>query len=144
MRGNSPHKVPVTRKMLPFDDVIECQIIHGTWRTDGQCKFCRGCNWDVACFSLYQNERPLLDHRRGIMFAPWWRHQMEIFSALLDSCTGNSPVIGEFPSQGPVRRSFDVFFDLGLNTPLSKQWWGWWFETPSRSLWRHCNVVGHI
>ena len=20
-----------------------------------------------------------------------------------------------------------------------KQWWGWWFETPSRSLWRHCN-----
>ena len=23
---------------------------------------------------------------------------------------------------------------------LSKQWWGWWFETPSRPLWRHCNV----
>ena len=22
---------------------------------------------------------------------------------------------------------------------LSKQSWGWWFETPSRSLWRHCN-----
>ena len=21
----------------------------------------------------------------------------------------------------------------------SKQWWGWWFETPSRSSWRHCN-----
>ena len=24
---------------------------------------------------------------------------------------------------------------------LSKQWWGWWFETPSRSLWRHCNYI---
>ena len=24
---------------------------------------------------------------------------------------------------------------------LSKQWWGWWFETPSRRLWRHCNVM---
>ena len=22
----------------------------------------------------------------------------------------------------------------------SKQSWGWWFETPSGSLWRHCNV----
>ena len=25
--------------------------------------------------------------------------------------------------------------------PLSKQSWCWWFETPSRSLWRHCNVM---
>ena len=39
-------------------------------------------------------------------------HQMEIFSALLALCTGNSPVTGEFPSQRPVTRSFDVFFDL--------------------------------
>ena len=32
---------------------------------------------------------------------------------------------GEFPAQRPVTRSFDVFFDLRLNKPLSKQWWGW-------------------
>ena len=44
---------------------------------------------------------------------------------------------GEFPTQRPVTRSFDVFFDLRLNKPLSKQSWGWWFETLSRSLWRH-------
>ena len=30
-------------------------------------------------------------------------------------------------------------FDLRLNKRLSKQSWGWWFETPSRPLWRHCN-----
>ena len=41
---------------------------------------------------------------------PWWRHQMETFSALLAICAGNSPVTGEFPSQRPVTRSFDVFF----------------------------------
>ena len=35
---------------------------------------------------------------------------MEIFSALLALCVGNSPVNGEFPSQKPVTRSFDVFF----------------------------------
>ena len=45
---------------------------------------------------------------------------------------------GEFPTQRPVTRSFDVFFDLRLNKRLSKQSWGWWFVTPSRTLWRHC------
>ena len=44
-----------------------------------------------------------------------------------------------FPTQRPVTRSFDVYFDLRLNTRLSKQPWGWWFETLSWSLWRHCN-----
>ena len=61
----------------------------------------------------------------------WWRHQMETFSALLAFCAGNSPVTGEFPSQRPVTRSFDVFFDLRPNKGLIKQWWGWWFQTPS-------------
>ena len=73
----------------------------------------------------------------------WWRHQMETFSALLALCAGNSPVIGEFPSQRPVTRGFDVFFDLCLTKWLSKQSRGWWFDTPSQSLWRHCNVAFH-
>ena len=47
---------------------------------------------------------------------------------------------GVFPTQRPVTRSFGVFFDLLLNKPLSKQQWGWWFETPSWSLWRQCNA----
>ena len=60
-------------------------------------------------------------------------------SALLVLYVGNSPVSGEFPTQRPVTRSFDVFFDLRLNKRLSKQLWGWWFETLSSPLWRHCN-----
>ena len=48
---------------------------------------------------------------------------------------------GEFPTQRPLTRSFDVFFDLRLNKRLSKQPWGWWFETPSQSLWRQRNVA---
>ena len=71
---------------------------------------------------------------------PWWRHQMETFSALLAICAGNSPVTGEFPTQRPVTRTFDVFFDLHLDKQLSKQWEGWWFETPLHPLWRHCNA----
>ena len=68
-----------------------------------------------------------------------WRHQMETFSALLAVCAGNSPVTGEFPAQKPVTRSFDILFGLRLNKRLSQQSWGWWFETPSRPLWRHGN-----
>ena len=65
--------------------------------------------------------------------------QMETFSALLAICAGNSTVTGEFHVQRPVTWSFGVSFDLRPNKRLSKQSWGWCFETPSCSLWRHCN-----
>ena len=36
---------------------------------------------------------------------------------------------------------FDAFFDLRPKKKrLSKQSWGWWFETPSHPLLRHCNA----
>ena len=65
----------------------------------------------------------------------------ESSSALLAICARHSPVTGEVPAHRPVTRSFDVFFDLCLNKRLSKHSWGWWYEKPSRSLWRHCNAV---
>ena len=42
---------------------------------------------------------------------------MKTFSALLALCES-------------------VFFDLHLNKWLNEQPWGWWFETPTWSLWR--------
>ena len=75
---------------------------------------------------------------------PWRCHQMETFSALLALCAGNSPVPGEFLTQRPVTRSFDVFFDQRLNKQLGKQSLGWLFKSPSRSLWRHCNARDDI
>ena len=47
---------------------------------------------------------------------------------------------GEFPTQRPVTRSFDVFFGVRLIKRLSKHSRGWWFETLSHPLWRHRNV----
>ena len=44
---------------------------------------------------------------------------------------------GEFTSDADLW----CFFDLRLNKRLNKQSWGWWFETPSRSLSRHCNAI---
>ena len=70
----------------------------------------------------------------------WFCHQMEIFSAFLAFCAGNSPVTGEFPTQRAGTRSFDVFFNLRFNQQLSQQLRRRWFETSSRPLWRHYNV----
>ena len=95
---------------------------------------------NVKLVGFLDNVFALFTNIRFIEYS-WWRHQMQTFSALLAICAGNSPVPGEFPAQRPVTRSFDVFFDLRLNKRLSKQPWGWWFETASWSLWRHRNVV---
>ena len=64
-----------------------------------------------------------------------WKH----FSRYWPFAWGNSPVTGEFPSRSPMTRRIDVFFDLHPKKRLSKQSRRWWIETPSCSLWRHCN-----
>ena len=69
----------------------------------------------------------------------WWRHQMETSSALLALCEGNSPITVGFPSQRPVTQSFYVDLRLNKNKRFSKSLRRWWFETPSRSLWRYSN-----
>ena len=63
---------------------------------------------------------------------------------------GTGPLCGEFTGHRCILLTeasdagFDVFFDLRLSKRLSKQSWGWWFETPSRSLFRHCNELEWI
>ena len=98
----------------------------------------------ILSSNLLKGQRFLFrcNYCKGII--AWWRHQMEKFSALLAICAGNSPVTGEFLAQKPVTRSFDVFLDLRLNKRLSKQSWGWWFETLQRPLWRHSNGVSSV
>ena len=55
---------------------------------------------------------------------------METFFALLAICAGNSPVPGEFPTQRPVTRSFDVLFDMRPNN-------GWVNNGETGDLRRH-------
>ena len=109
------------------------------------------CQNDIIIFQLFIRTKSVLgsdiSQRYSITyntrncFMGWWRHQMEIFSALLALSAGNSPVTGEFPTQNSVTRSFEVSFDLGLNKRLSKQSWVWWFEMSPCSLWRHRNGI---
>ena len=84
------------------------------------------------------------DAGEGIISAGGGNKLREKNLPMITSSNGNifrvtGHLCGEFNSQRPVTRSFDAFFDLRLNKRLSKQSWGWWFETPSYSLWRHCN-----
>ena len=133
-----------------YSDVIvgamASQITNPTivyWTVYSIGSICSLCCGDLHKLPLWRLQRwwslVTLGGTQGPKEIAWWRHQMETFSALLALYAGNSPVPGEFPTQRPVTRSFDVFFDLRLNKRLSKQAWGWWFETPSRPLWRHRN-----
>ena len=58
--------------------------------------------------------------------------------------TGHCMVNGEFPSQKPVTRSFDIFFDLRLNKRSNELSWRRRFDTSSCSLWRHCSDMCRV
>ena len=71
-------------------------------------------------------------------------------SFMMTSSNGNifrvtGHLCGEFTGRRwiPHKKASDAerwcFFHLCPNKRLSKQSWGWWFETPSHPLWRHCN-----
>ena len=78
------------------------------------------------------------------------RYGVSFASAIMTSSNGNifrviGDLWGKFTGHRwiPRTKASDAelyFFYLRLNKRLSKQWWGWWFETPSRPLWRHCNA----
>ena len=75
-----------------------------------------------------------------LALCPWWRRQMETFSA-------HWPFVWEFTGDRwiPLTKASDAelwcfLWSVPEYKRLSKQSWDWWFETPSRSLWRHCNA----
>ena len=137
---------------------LVCSVCDGILRDAVQVtcggRFCQECYQDLCKWVTLRGSLVLAaivgktnlvpyHYYKSLLLTSWWRHQMETFSALLTLGGGGggySPVTGEFSSQRLVTRSFDVFFDLRLNKRLNKPTWGWWFETPSRSLWRQGNV----
>ena len=97
------------------------------------------------------NTVPLMHPTCHDLYVAWWRHQMETFSASLAICPGNSPVLVTSPHKGQWRGALiSAWINGGVNNceagdlrRWSKQSWGWWFETQSRPLWRHYNVLSH-
>ena len=81
---NSPHKWPVTRKMLPFDCVIMKLSYPNDNASHSLCRL-QMCIMAPALLVLEMEHDDVIK----------WKH---------------SPVTGEFPTQRPVTGSFDVFF----------------------------------
>ena len=88
---------------------------------------------------------------KNILRDAMWSRICPVELSMMMSSNGNilhvtGHLSGEFtghrwiPLKRAVTRSFDVFVDLRLNGWLSKQSWGWWFETPPSPSWRHCNA----
>ena len=59
-------------------------------------------------------------------------------NTMMTSSNGNF-----FRVTGPLCGDAELWCFL-LSKRLSKQSWGWWFETPSRPLWRHCNDIIYL
>ena len=102
-------------------------------------------DWFQCDHHCCQVNHPLAVAYHGI---PWTLQNMGVMTTssngnlfhVTDPLWGETLVTGGFPSQRSVTRSLDIFFDFRLNKQSKKQSRGWWFETPSRSIWRHRNV----
>ena len=96
-----------------YDNVFASYTIPPPWNDVG--------SWDLS----------IMTSSNGIIF--------HVTGHLWGESTGDR---GVFRSQRPVTRNFDALADLRLNKRFSKHSRCRWFETPSRSLWRRCNVHG--
>ena len=110
-------------------------------------------NTVLKCWSCRGTELP--NHYQAF-FAKY--ADITTFACLLDgypfmiaSSNGNNfrvtdPLCREFTGHRwiPLTKDSDAelwcFLWSAPELTFSKQSWGWWFETPSCSLWRHCDV----
>ena len=130
---NSLHKGPVTREMFPC--YLEVKSFQSTGTPSSNTL--QRLRWQVTrLISPKTGCRPIFPIT-CTLYSP--KNHDDVINILCVS----GPLWEEFPSQNPVTRSFGVFYYLRLSKQLSKQSRDWWFEAPSRPLWRHCNNSGH-
>ena len=103
--------------------------------------------WKGTDVIIHEEDRtPLV---RGHSLQPWFFVRCD-YSSMMTSSNGTifrvtGPLCGEFTGLRWIPHSKASGAELWcflqpVNKRLSKQSWGWWFETLSRSLWRHRNA----
>ena len=106
-------------------------------------------SWKFIVMMTYEPDNPFDDvimtvTMAGTKATKYPKHVSYIPFFMMTSSNGNifhvtGPLCGEFTGHrwNPLAKAsgaeFWCFFYLCLNKRLSKQPWGWWFETPSRS-----------
>ena len=130
---NSPHKWPVTRKMIPFDDVIKwypnadpdnpspmaLRLFAGFQRQSVPTM--ESLQWRYNGRGGVSNHR-LLDCLLNRLFRR--RSQKTPKLHVTGICEGNSPVTGDFPTQRPVTRQMFPFDDVMMM--MMEQGFKWW------------------
>ena len=102
---------------------------------------------ELTCSRVYQRSTTPANQ---LYFRSVARNVNESLFLMMTSSNGNifrvtGYLCGEFtgPRWIPRTKASDAelwcFLRSAPNKRLSKQWWGWWFETPSCPLWRHRN-----
>ena len=87
-------------------------------------------------------EEPCLVRMCPSKSVAWWRHEIETFFRVTGALCGEYTGYRWIPLTKASGAELWCFFDLRQKKKrLSTHSWGWWFETPSRSSWRHCNVL---
>ena len=111
----------------------------GPWPVD---RFCFDRLWSWSREQSRDNPHQIFSKRQTGITVLWMLHddviKWKYFFALLVLCGGNPPVNEGFPTQRPVKRMFNISLSAHIQTPESKQSRRRCFETPWRSLWRHC------
>ena len=133
---NYPHRRYFDPEFLLVFNNLKCILGHIHKQrilslSDWDCRF-----QNHRCMAAYQDYTMLFIISCYVMMTSSNGNIIRVTGLLCGEFTGHRWI----PSQIPVTRSFDVFFDLRLNKLLSKQSRRWWFEMPLRSLWHKSQV----
>ena len=99
-----------------------------------------GSALDGAVFDIAQLLAYLIHHMSRSQFY-FFRKQVRKDIFMMTSSNGNifrvtGPLCEEFTKASDAELWRFLLSVPGLSKRLSKYWWGWWFETPWRPLWR--------
>ena len=122
---DSPHKGPRLLKGFPCHDIMSWHSM--SWHPSIS-------TWYAESFSVH-DKSVSATRKHDDVFK--WKHFPRYWSFVRG--IHRSPVNSH--SKGQRRGALMFSLICALDKRLSEQSWGWWFETPSRSLWRHCNEM---
>ena len=152
-----PERMRSTCNIMPkvLSAVKWSQAKHGDWmwRNSGKASLCRLFHSLLAQPVTQKQVRTCKNMIKkalaGLLFPPITKFHDDViewkyFPRYCPFVRGihRSPV--NSPHKGQWRGALMFSLVCALNKRLSKHSWGWWFETPSRPLWSHCNAMSII
>ena len=128
------HQNDIIMSVMAFH-ITSLTIVYSTVYSDADQNIKAPCHWPLC--GEFTDDRWPAPYGTDTKAWPWWRHQMETFSALLTFCAGNSPVTGEFPHKGQWRGALM----FSLICAWSKSWANNGDASDLRRHRAHCDTI---